>query len=90
MRDSCALVDAHARALSKTASAPSCQLLAAWPISPRVFPVGQQAMFTHRSPHFAWPKSTTQRPSFTFFEARCINFAIVVYSVFVHVEVDLH
>jgi len=28
--------------------------------------------------------------SFTFFEARGINFANVVYSVFVHVEIDLH
>ena len=27
---------------------------------------------------------------FTLFDARSINFAIVVYSVFVHVEVDLH
>jgi hypothetical protein len=30
------------------------------------------------------------RPPFTLFEARRINFAIVVYSVVMQVEVDLH
>jgi hypothetical protein len=77
------------------------QLLAAYhlrrgcmSISVRKFLAGQQAVSAYRVDaswkRFAHPQRATVWPPFTFFEARSINFAIVVYSVFMHVEVDLH
>jgi hypothetical protein len=62
-------------------------------ISVRMFPVGGKVS-TYRVDASLKRSAHLQRatfwPPFTFFEPRSINFAIVVYSMLMHVEVDLH
>ena len=93
----CALLDAHAIAQRKIGSAPSCLRSAAWlhlNLGAVLFQPGDKACSdiasTYRKERSPTRNALASELPFTFFEARGINFAIVVYSLSCMSIPDLH